>query len=476
MLSFANATGNLFNLLGRLGGIIANLNSYQTSQKTILIDTTTGLEAQLKNEPDVQAIMGDNWIALLASVNGSWGSVSQQIAEAYLNRLIFRDNPQLNQTLTTFNTQTSISELIRQMSLAGATVLAMAVSGSVVSAVGTPGPHFTGTGNGIISVGVKRPQDGRFQENLFAEKVTFTCSSDSYTGRGVAGNEGFRVTGTGSEVDYFAFDWPLGSNCALNLSAIDGSASNSAGNLLTNSGFDTFTVANTPDDFTIDVGAAGTQIFSESSITYGSGSALRILGDGSNLTQISQAFGDSAGTSGTLSPATQYSFNVFLRRGAVAPSGGVLEFSLWNGDTDQILKDNAGNNNSTSVTLSGLTTSYAPTTVMFRTPTIMPSSYLYRIRLTTALTSGTSIYLDRGSLGAATRAYASGPYLAVHSGSVPFQVGDYGYASFTNSRGTAGTLATFQTLFSRLFASLVYPNEILLPSSSSPSLSDALIA
>lgn len=467
MLSFLNANENLFNCIGSVGGMLELADSYMASQLTIMTDPATGAVIQFNNESDIQAIIGGSYQGVLNTTGGSAGTVAQQVSVAILNRKIFRDTPQLGQTLTSFNTLGSLQEVIRQMTIAGATVLAMTVTAS-------PQP-FVGTGNGIIVGNVSRPSDGRVQELSYSENLTLTCTNDSYTGNATQGNELFALTGTGQQTNLFTFDWPLGSNASTNLNAIDGNSNNNNGNILTNSGFSDFT-ANAPNNFSITVGAAGTNIFQETTLVYdGSMSALRITGDaGGTLTSLQQVFGLGAGTRGTLSPVTAYGVNIFARRDGVIPAAGVLTIDLIDGGNNVIL-DQLGNPNSFTINLTLLTTNYLSYTGSFRTPLEMPSTYYLRMHLTTALTNGRSVYFDKLSLGDMTQAYPSGPFISVHAGSIPFVQGDTGVCVINNSRGAGGSLSTFQTLFQRFFFGFMMQNELLLPSSATPTISDNLI-
>ncbi len=106
----------------------------------------------------------------------------------------------------------------------------------------------------------------------------------------------------------------------------------------------------------------------------------------------------------------------------------------------------------------------------------MPDEYRLQYRMTAgnALTTGRSVYMDRASLGEMTQLYISGPYFAVHSGATAFEVTDFTTVAITNSRGSGSSLDSWQTLWSRLFPEAL-ASELLLPSSSVPTVSDALI-
>jgi hypothetical protein len=466
MLSFASAPGNLFNRFGKIGALVANVRAHQLIQLAAMTDTTNGVVAQFDAESDIQALMGSAYLSTLAGVQGVTG-LAQNLAAQTINRMVFRDNPRIAQNLTSLNTLASLQEVNRQMGVAGASVLAMTVAASAGA--------FTGAGNGVINASVRRPSDGRVVENAYAEDLLFVCTADSYTGGVSEGNETLTVTGEGSQPDLFAFDWPLGSDAQTALSAIDGNSDASNGNLLVNSGYSDFT-ANVPDNWSLDVGAGGTNVFEETTIVYdGSSSALRITGDGGGtLVELSQQFDSSTGTTQTLSPLTQYGYNVFMRRDGVAAGAGTLTIDLVDENGD-VVADEGGTDNTFNIDLTALTTVYTSYKVQFRTPRIMPDELYLRMRLTAALTNGRSVYLDRGSLGLMTRLYGFGPYLCAHSGGEPFQAGDYATCTVSNSRGAAGTLTTFQTLLARLIPE-VLQNDFLFLSSSVPTISDGLIA
>lgn len=467
MLSFADAPGNWFNALGRLGKVLLNSRAYQLDQQSAMTDLTTGVTIQLENQPDIQAINGAAWISIVNSA-GSLGGTQANIAQQYLNRLIFQDTPQINQTLQQINLFASLQELIRQMKLAGATIQECTVTGTATQFSAA----VSNVGNGIINVSVKRPIDGLVQQNAFAENIAIQCAADSYSGGAAEGNEGFSVTGTGLLNDVFAFDWPLGSNCSLGISAIDGSQDVTSGNLLTNSDFEEWT-ANVPDNFTLVTGAGGTNVFENNVIVYSGDASLQITGAGGLNTSLTQLFNTDTGTTGALEVQTGYSVNLWLRRDGVAAAAGVLTVDLID-ENGTVIQDAAGVNNSFTIDLTALTTSFVAYQGAFRTPAILPTTQRLRLWLSTPLTNGRSVYLDKLSFGLFTRCYIGGPYVAVHSGSTPFLRGDYGAAAIANSRGGATDgVSTFQTLIDRLCGTRTFG--LIIPYSASPTISDQLI-
>ncbi len=458
------STGSLFDRIGKVGALLANLRAYQATQLTAMTNTTTGVVAQYDTESDIQAEMGSQYQSLLNSPGNDLGPFCQQMAVDTLNRMVFRAQPQLSQTLSQINLEASLAELIRQMNTQGATVLAMGVTA-------TPAP-FIGTGNGSINVTVKRASDGRVQENAFSEQILFLCTSDSYSGTATAGNEGFTVTGAGNQDNLFAFDWPLGSNCQANLTAI-AADEDAGGNFLTNSDFEDWT-NNIPDQWTLPVGTGGTNVFRNGGIVYQGTYSMQLTGDGSGTqTELLQEFDNgSDGTSSLLSPQNQYSFNFFIRRDGLAPGAGILQVALVD-ESGNVTQDESGVANSFNVDLTTLSTVFTAYTGTFRTPAIMPETVSLRLKLTTPLTNGRSVYIDSASMGQFTELYSFGPSVAVHAGSIPFQIADYSYMNVQNSRGSGGTLNTWQTVAFLLWGTAAF--DLMLPSSSVPTVSDALL-
>jgi hypothetical protein len=451
-----------FNILGKLAALAKNLRTHHVAQEAALVDTTTGVTAQLNAEADVQALIGANYIGILAATTGV-GGAAQQTAVAAVNRIVYRDDALPGQTLTNNSIERSLREVIRQMLSQGASVRAQTVAATPTA--------FAGEGNGALVASVKRAGDGLTCEHSFAETVRVTCTQDAYTGGATAGQEGFRAEGEGAVNDPFAFDWPGGSGTSQALTAIDGEQDNGGGNLLVNSDFETFTVANTPDDWTISVGSAGTQVFDESSLVFTGSHALRFTGSGGVLTALYQALDGTDGDE--LEPLEQYAFNCFMRRDGTAASAGVLTVELVDGNGD-VINDEAGVANSFTIDLTALTTSYVSKSGVFRTPLVLPTTVRLRLRMSTALENSRSVYLDKAALGVMTQLYTGGPSLAVFSGADDFGQGDYASAAVTNSRGAAGTLDTFQTACDRLLGLRGF--DLLLPSSGTPTISDNLIA
>ena len=471
-ISFNNSNGNLFNRLGALGELLRELRAYQGSLETDMTNATSGVTAELVGEPDLQALMGSQYIGALDSA-GQVGQVAQQIAGKVADRIVFRDNPRPGQTLNTSQVTESLKEIIRQMLVQGASIQSQTVTGTPDTVTGQPGPHFIGYGNGVVNVSVRR-WNGLTQENAYAEDLTLTCTQDSYTGNATVNRETFSITGAGAQTNRYAFNWPLGSGASATLQAIDSTSDNGNGNLLTNSDFASIT-SNAPANFTIVAGTAGTDIFEETTIVFvNGGRALRFVGvTGGSNPNLTQAFDVSTGTSGELDAATQYSWNAWLRRDGTAAAAGVMTVDLIDG-SNVVIQDDQGANNSFTIDLTALTTAYTSYRGVFRTPSNPPSVMKLRIRITTALTDTRSIYLANMSMGEMVQVYSGGPSVTVHAGNIPFVVEDYASATITNNRGGATNLASFGPVLQRFFdlASL----DLLFPSSSTPTIGDQLIS
>src|SRR5438309_2139320 len=125
-LAFANSTGNIFNRFGKLGLLVKQMDSYQSSQLTNFTNTSTGVVAQYNGESDIQSLIGSSYVGLLNGAS-SIGATASNVARSTINRMIFRDNPRLAQNLQSLQVVTSIQEVIRQMKLAGATILSMTI-------------------------------------------------------------------------------------------------------------------------------------------------------------------------------------------------------------------------------------------------------------------------------------------------------------------------------------------------------------
>lgn len=448
-------TGGLFKRLGLIGGILNSVNTYRGTTLAGKIDT-------FSNEFNSnKAYIDTLYSSLLGCQEGMSGLLSflRGEAESILVEMVSADNPQASKSLSD-----CLLELLRQMRASGDTVNASTV-GSSTSADALN----RGTGNLVVSLRnvIEASPWGtqpQYRENVLAEDILVTCTSDSYQGTATAGQESYAVAAEFSQGNSLRWDWPRGSGGSGNLTAIDASLDATAGNnLLTNSDFETFTVANTPDNWAITIGTVGTTVLSDTSVYTGS-KCLRIKGDGSQLTELRQSFNDSTGTTQTLGSRRMYAVNVWLKKSGSLT--GTLRIALVD-SSGTVITDENGNNNSLVIPHTDLTTSYAPFSFIIVMPRVLSTTLRLQLKVATALASGESIYVDSLAVAEMTEVYPQGPLLAFFRGNTTAAVRDQYKATITNTAGG------FQRLFDRLFD--MKGQGLLLPSSGSPSISDSLI-
>lgn len=361
--------------------------------------------------------------------------------------------------LVTLDVTTALKELISQMEDSSDDVEASTASVSVSAGSGN-------TGNAVVAASVVGP-DGKTLQYLFDEVLELTITGDSQTETATAGSEPASLLGEPLVEDPLAWDWPKGSGASTSLTLIDASLDNN-GNLLTNSDFSDFTVTDTPDNWTLVTATPSTTLFaSGSGDAYdGTGNALKITGTGgAELTHLVQIFNSASGTLGKLLPQTVYAVNLFTKVSAV-PAAGALRIALVNsGNT--VINDDAGTANSTTIDLTAETASYASHTAFFRTPSVLPSSVRLEIKMTTAIESGKSVFVDHLAFAEATQAYTGGVYVAAFSGSTEVVIDDKWNIDVTSTPGA------FQKLFERFFG--MRELGLTLPFDAAPTIDDALV-
>lgn len=391
---------------------------------------------------------------------GSYMPTFATLAQNKMLKLVSDDNqPQAN-TLPL-----AVAEFIRQMAAAGETVKR--------STCGTTPTAISGMqGNGSIVLTTVRG-DGVGQELCVPETARVVCATDSYTGTATAGSEAFTFYGQIANAGgTFAYDWPGGSAAVFTFSAVDANTGPSAtGNLLSNSDFETFTTANVPDGWVIAVGTAGTNVLQDSATVYANTSSLKFVGDGSTQISVTQTFATAGGVAPT--SLTAYAVNLWVRVHTV-PAAGVLTIDLYDTAAGAVVADAAGTNNTKTVSVPGLTNdTWTNVSAVFRLPKTVPAGLQIRLRMSTALSSGSSLYLDHLAFAPVTVPYPGGPGVAVFGGSTAFAATDAWSVAVANDRGGASDNATFQALFDRLYD--MRGLGLQLPSASSPTQADTLI-
>lgn len=460
-------TGGLFTRVGTMGGLLNDVNSFRgTANLTAASIKSIGpavdsIAAQFDSTDQnlINGLYGNR--DSYRTVHSSLTQYIQQLAQSTLVQMANDDTPLAVQDLTH-----ALTLLISQMKTGSQTVQKPTVSESV-----TAGGSNVGGGVVIASV---LGGNGTQLDYVLNENVSLTCTLDAQT-TGTAGQEQFTVASPTSDSDPLDWQWPLGSGVSLTQNAVDANQSNSGGNLLQNSGFETWTNANQPDNWIRDVGVIGTTIL-QGATAYKGTYSLELVGNGSELTSVYQPFNtapstssNAGGTSAVLSPSTQYAVNLWSRYSGTTPAAGVIEVALTDG-AGTVTQDGAGNQNLFTVAFGTLTTSFVPHNGWFRTPAVLPSTgFRLRVRFSTAFTSGTNVFIDNLALTPGFTLYTGGPQLAIFSGSPNFIIGDTFTAAVTNSYNSG-----WQKLADRLFGMKALG--LQLPSGGSPTIADSLIA
>ena len=418
-------------LFTRLGKIIDLVNKINLHRSTTLITEVQDIDDEYAN--DRRDLIDELYTqsALYRSSASTFLADLNTLAENTIIQMVYDDMGLSPQTI-----EAAMAELIRQMIAS-----ADDVDASVVSV--TPAYDSLNNGDGKAAATVT---DGfaKLTQYVEPETIALTCTSDSQTGGVTEGQETFTAVGQAA-TDLLEPEWPDGSGANTEVLVISAEVDNGI-NILTNSDFEDFTVANDPDQWALDVGTAGGTIFEAGSPDiYLGEKALRILGNGSQLTRISQVFDNSgSGTGGELLPNTVYAINLVTKVSS-APAAGVLRVSLQD-STDTILQDDAGTNQSFTVDVTAETTAWLQHPTTFRTPRVIPDGCQLVIELTTAITNTHSLYIDDVAMAPATRLYPGGPLVGVFRGAEKWVEGDRITLAVANDAAGA-----FQQAFERLF-------------------------
>jgi hypothetical protein len=438
-----------FTRLGRIAYSVALHNSYRGS--------TIGTRADIisdqfnSSQQPVRDLLYQNLAQQRAQMS-AWPAYDAQMVRQTLIDMANASNP-----LSAKTVQVAMTALIAQMVADSDTVQANTVSVSVATGSGN-------VGDAVCIASVKNAA-GINMEYVIPELIVLTATNDSQSGAVTAGYESWSVKSPVAQGDLLSWDWPKGSGVSASITAVP--ADDGGQQLLTNGDFEDWTVSNTPDNFAILVGSAGTTIL-RAAVPYRGTYSLSFVGNGSQLTSVAQEFNDSTdGTTYRLLPSTVYALCVSVKVSAT-PSGGVLAFSLVD-STNAVINNDAGDANTISKDLTTVSTTWVRVSGFFQTPALLPAEPLkLAVRLTTALENAKTVYIDDLTMVAPLPAYAGGPYLAVFPGATATVLGDN--FTVTVSNNLAGQL---QTWCNRVF-SMTSMNMQLPSATSSPSIPDSL--
>lgn len=521
-----DGTGGLFTRVGRFYVAVETCNTLRGTDVETVVDDIVAQFASA-NQDIVSGIYQDR-----DSFRNVFVTFLSQLQFRSANGVIAQVND--DYPLAALTTYAAISQLITQMIANSETVNA-----SSTSATPTAG---TNTGTSVCLASTKG-FGGKNREYLIPETIVLTASTDSQSGTVTAGEETWTITSPVAETDQLDWDWPKGSGVATSLVSANPGGSL---NLIANGDFESFTT-NTPANFSIVAGVAGTNIFQGGSglttsglisgatnatpivitttaahglatgasvtiagvggntaangtwtitvlspTTYsltgsvGSGAytaggawtgaqfrgtkCLKLTGTGAGVAQIRQVFGDSTGTTTDLLPLAVIAVHCWIKCDVV-PAAGVLEIALTDAD-GTIIQDNEGTDNSITKTLSAATTSYASLGGFFRMPLALPTAtpYYLRVRFSTDITSGRSLFIDDLCLAYPTESYRGGPWLAVFPGGTNTVVGDTQTVAVANTWGLAQR--AFQMFFDMRTLGLQIPSN----SAGGETIADSLFA
>jgi hypothetical protein len=455
-LSFADATGNLFNRLGRIfAGIdfcnifLANGDLSAGGLKSVGIFTDRIDDQFDAARQDLVKNLYPSRDAARRSMDGFKQQLAVMAREV-LVQMVNDDHP-----LATPDLQFAMIELIRQMK--AGTPQFVNANETTVSAL--DGTNY-GTQRLIASV---KGRDGINREYVENEAITVVCVADANNGLVSPGNEEWVASGV-SAVGSLDWNWAKGSGSSVLLTSV---APDGPFNLIANGTMETFTVTDEPDLWTIDVGTPGTSIEMATEPHTGTNN-LRFIGNGSELTSVYQVFESETGTGFILQPSTVY--GVALHAKVSASATGVLEMAITD-EAGVIIEDDQGVEQKVTQNMAALSVAYDTVFGFIITPKILPQGPLhFRVRMSTALSAGIELDIDDIILGEAVEAYPGGPWLFMIPGETRASIGDQHTVTITNSHA-----GKFQDWFQRCFD--MRSLGLQLPSSvSSETIQDSLIA
>jgi hypothetical protein len=454
-------TGGLFTRWGRIAAYLNGINAFRgTTDLTAASIRSVGpytdnVFAQFTSAD--QNLM-DRWYSTQDTFRASFNTQATTLQTLFgnvLTQMANEDTPLASVTIPA-----ALQLLISQMKTGSQTVTKPTVSVAV-----TAGSN-TGDGQCVAST---TDTDGLVLDYVFAEPINLTVTNDSYSGSAIAGREPISWADSTFPPNSLSFLWPGGSGAGGNFNAVD-ATQNQGDNLLFNSGFDTFvSVPNVPDHWSVLVGSPGSQILQGTGgNVYKGAASLAFVGDSTTLTSVTQPLNNAGGSTVKLRPNTVYMANLWIKVSSV-PAAGVLEVALINSGSGAIIQDAQGTNNSFTKTLSGATTSFVALNGVFRTPVSLPATYGIRVRLSTALSTSSTLYLDNLALATGTQLYPGGLFSRVFSGATPFQINDSFTATVSNNYSSKWAQALDRFLNLRTLG-------LKIPSSGSPTISDSLIS
>ena len=449
-------TDGLFTRLGKLFKIVERVQTHQSN-------ATSGLAAEIEDVLDEYNSADMKYADALSDSTENWQRSAANIYSS-IQRLARETVIGMVDDDTTLNRKTlraALDELIDQMGTSND------VKGNVFTVPASS--SFTGTGDGVVITSDTNGEGKTFQ-NLHEDSTTVECVKDAQIS-GTAGREQFSMVGELKITDIRDVNFPGGNGQFNSITASDPAYSQqtTAGkNALANSDFEDFTTTDTPDNWTILAGVAGTDIFEEATITHRGSKNMEWLGDGLTLHHLSQTFNTSGQTSVKLRPENRYCCSFWTYRDS-STTGGSMRVAVEDGDGNILDSSNA----TTTVTYTSDTAdTWTHHYFTFSTPLLMPDSTSIHIEGLVAIANGGRVYIDGLQLFRMQHLTNSSSFhIAVIPGATNFIVDDYAKLSIT--KATTGKFQTFMNQFLGLESmGLQLPYQ----TDTSESISDSLIS
>ena len=278
-----------------------------------------------------------------------------------------------------------------------------------------------------------------------AETMAWRVTADSYSNGKAEGAE--TITWTGDVPDaQFGTATQEGSGTIGQFDAIHASTSR----YLTNADLETWSVTDTPDNWTIDAGAVTTNIVQASGSNKSHGTyGLKFLASGGASIQVSQAF-----TTAKVKPGKRYAVTFWMKADAAILAGTFTAQFEGTGYT-------AGAAEKVSIAFGDMPTSWTLKNFFVLMPAVVPSDFKFVIKWSGTPTSGKATYLDDFGMGEVQ--YGGGLGVVAVRGQTPAVINDRFTAAISNSEGV------FQRFFRRVFG-LQLPSNV----SAAETISDSL--
>ena len=422
-ISYIGAGG----LFTDLGVVVLQTNEVQSD----LDDWDARLNEMQAVLADSQDVSLEPAIPMVNSIKSALANTRSEMARMCDLRLTDLETVIQPLLISTTSTSAVLKALITEMGVDSESIV-----GSVVT-VGSVTAGASNVGNGTVLVsstldGYSSPASNAPSHSAYLglssqfsvdDTIVVLVTSDSYSQRSTAGQESLAVNG----LPGIGSKWGVGeegSGAGPSMQTLQ------AGGILSNPSFESFSVTNTPDSWSILTGVVTTNIARESTITYRGTYALKFIGTG-----VAASISVSQTVATSVSPLRRYCCSFRYRASAAEGIAGKT-FSVKLTGTGYT----AGATEKVEVDGTTLTTSYVLGSFFVNLPKVVPSDLAMVISFTGTPT--VTLYVD--DFGFAPVTWHNGVGIAVVAGSTNFVNGDL--FTFTVDNNKAGA---FQEYFRR---------------------------